>query len=129
MGPRSCRLESCGRAEHHNFLAAPPDDLKPHRQPGLGEPARDGDGGQPQQREGVGEVGALHGLAQGLAANLDGVRQLDGEGRRGGGRREPEIVGVEEGAHTMPELSAQELTAGDVAGREREALHGVLHEA
>src|SRR5437870_2931453 len=28
----------------------------------------------------------------------------------------------------MPEPGAQELAAGDVAGREREALHGVLHE-
>jgi len=44
------------------------------------------------------------------------VRLLDGEGRDGRGRCEPQIAAGQELAHPLPQLCAQELAAGHVPG-------------
>src|ERR1700730_7425524 len=81
MRPRLRHFEGRRGPQHGGLLAWPPDDLKSDGQPIAREPAGNRDGGKAQHREGIGEIGALERLPGRLAADLHGMRELDGEWR------------------------------------------------
>src|SRR5882672_313745 len=101
LRPRMRRLEGRRGAQHGDVVVAAADDLQPDREPRLREAARDGRRGLARHVEGVREDARR--LAPDLhTADLGRIEIADAERRARDGRREQEVVALEELAGVLP---------------------------